>query len=142
MKLKMNISLLQTSVMALVTGMMFSCTGDLEEKSEFTSDPIVINLVSAADADIMPIAGTRSLSEDEHHCLKTNIPIGVFWSTSLVIKCISAVLKPRGRQRRPLHAEQRSLLRTLLILVSVLQYILHPAPIHRQDADRISIRNP
>lgn len=51
--------------MALVTGMMFSCTGDLEEKSEFTSDPIVINLVSAADADIMPIAGTRSLSEDE-----------------------------------------------------------------------------
>ena len=61
----MNISLLQTSVMALVTGMMFSCTGDLEEKSEFTSDPIVINLVSAADADIMPIAGTRSLSEDE-----------------------------------------------------------------------------
>lgn len=65
MKLKKNISLLQTSVMALVTGMMFSCTGDLEEKSEFTSDPIVINLVSAADADIMPIAGTRSLSEDE-----------------------------------------------------------------------------
>lgn len=74
MKLKMNISLLQTSVMALVTGMMFSCTGDLEEKSEFTSDPIVINLVSAADADIMPIAGTRSLSEDEHpdRCVLVN----------------------------------------------------------------------
>ena len=74
MKLKKNISLLQTSVMALVTGMMFSCTGDLEEKSEFTSDPIVINLVSAADADIMPIAGTRSLSEDEHpdRCVLVN----------------------------------------------------------------------
>lgn len=74
MKLKKNISLLQTSVMALVTGMMFSCTGDLEEKSEFTSDPIVINLVSAADADIMPIAGTKSLSEDEHpdRCVLVN----------------------------------------------------------------------
>ena len=74
MKLKKNISLLQTSVMALVIGMMFSCTGDLEEKSEFTSDPIVINLVSAADADIMPIAGTRSLSEDEHpdRCVLVN----------------------------------------------------------------------
>lgn len=74
MKLKKNISLLRTSVMALVTGMMFSCTGDLEEKSEFTSDPIVINLVSAADADIMPIAGTRSLSEDEHpdRCVLVN----------------------------------------------------------------------
>lgn len=74
MKLKKNISLLQTSVMALVTGMMFSCTGDLEEKSEFTSDPIVINLVSAADADIMPIAGTRSLSEDEQpdRCVLVN----------------------------------------------------------------------
>lgn len=58
-------SLLQTSVITLVAGMMFSCTEDIEGKSsEFTTDHIVINLTESAD-DGMAIAKTRSMSDSE-----------------------------------------------------------------------------
>ena len=65
MKQKMIKSLLQTSAMAIVIGMMFSCTEDLEGKSsEFTTDHIVINLTENAD-DGMAIAKTRSVPDTE-----------------------------------------------------------------------------
>lgn len=58
-------SLLQTSAMAIVIGMMFSCTEDIEGKSsEFTTDRIVINLTESAD-DGMTIAKTRSVPDTE-----------------------------------------------------------------------------
>lgn len=65
MKQKMIKSLLQTSVITLVAGMMFSCTEDIEGKSsEFTTDHIVINFTESAD-DGMAIAKTRSVPDTE-----------------------------------------------------------------------------
>ena len=58
-------SLLQTSALTFVAGMMFSCTEDLEGKSsEFTTDRIVINLTESAD-DGMIVANTRSVPDTE-----------------------------------------------------------------------------